>query len=213
MSIIPTRARARDLRAAFVLELFTIAYMLFEAAAALGIGMATRSISLETFGLDSLIEIASALVLVWRLNIERRGRGIERIEVIERRAQRFVGWTLLALAAYITILSLYGLYSREQAEANVWGLALAVASLVLMPALARLKLRYANRIGSRALRADAFETIACAYLSFTLLVGLGANYVLGWWWADPLAALAMLYFIIREAGEALAGEEKEQETI
>ncbi len=89
----------------------------------------------------------------------------------------------------------------------MWGIALAIASLVIMPLVARLKLIYAERIQSRALRADAFETIVCAYLSLTLLLGLAANYILGWWWADPLAALAMLYFIVREAREALEGEE------
>lgn len=96
---------------------------------------------------------------------------------------------------------------RDQPEASIWGIALAMALLIVMPVLAKLKLRYAERIDSRALHADAFETIACAYLSFTLLLGLGANYLFGWWWADALAALAMLYFIVREAREALAGEE------
>lgn len=202
-----TIARTHAVRAAFGLELFTVGYMLFEAAAALGIGLATRSISLETFGLDSLIEIASALVLIWRLNAERNHGENERIELVERRAAQFVGWTLLLLAAYVLFQSLYSLYVHAQPEASGWGLALALASLILMPILARLKLRYADRIGSQALRADAIESLACAYLSLTLLIGLGANYLFGWWWADPVAALAMLYFIVREAREALAGEE------
>ncbi len=202
-----TLARARNVRAAFALELFTLGYMVFEAAAALGIGLATRSISLETFGLDSLIEIASALVLIWRLNAERNGGQSERIELVERRAAQFVGWTLLLLAVYVLFQSLYSLIVREQPEASGWGLALALASLIVMPLLARLKLRYAERISSQALRADAVESLACAYLSLTLLLGLGANYLFGWWWADPVAALAMLYFIVREAREALSGEE------
>jgi len=199
-------ARARDVNRAFSLELVTIGYMIFEAVAALGIGIATRSISLEAFGLDSLIEIASASVLLWRLNAERRGADDERIEAMEHRAARFVGITLFALAAYILIQSLYALATRAQPEASIWGIALALASLVIMPVLAKLKLGAAEKIASRALRADAFETVACAYLSFTLLLGLGANYLFGWWWADPIAALGMLYFIVREAREALSGE-------
>ncbi len=202
-----TMMRTRDVRGAFALELFTVGYMTFEALAALWIGIATRSVSLETFGLDSLIEIASALVLLWRLNAERQGEDAERVGLIEQRAARFVGITLLALAAFVLVQALYSLITREQPEASIWGIALAMASLIVMPVLAKLKLRYAERIDSRALHADAFETIACAYLSFTLLLGLGANYLFGWWWADPLAALAMLYFIVREAREALAGEE------
>jgi divalent metal cation (Fe/Co/Zn/Cd) transporter len=125
---------------------------------------------------------------------------------MEQRAARFVGITLLALAAYILIQSLFTLTTRAQPEASLWGIALAIASLILMPLLAKLKLQVAEKISSRALRADAFETVACAYLSFTLLLGLGANYLFGWWWADPIAALAMLYFIVREAREALSGE-------
>ena len=209
MESVNATARVHRVRAAFALEVFTVAYMMFEAAAALGIGIATRSVSLETFGLDSLIEIASALVLVWRLRAEQRGEGDDRVEFIERRATRLVGWTLLALAAYILFQSLYSLITRAQPEASVWGIALAVASLVLMPIMAKLKLHYAERIGSRALRADGFETIACAYLSFTLLLGLSANYLLSWWWADSLAALVMLYLIVREAREALSGDEEE----
>lgn len=202
-----TMLRTRDVRGAFALELFTVGYMTFEALAALWIGIATRSVSLETFGLDSLIEIASALVLLWRLSAEGQGNDAERVEVIEKRAARFVGLTLLGLAVFVFVQSLASLIAREQPEASIWGIALAMASLIVMPVLAKLKLSYAERIDSRALHADAFETIACAYLSFTLLLGLGANYLFGWWWADPLAALAMLYFIVREARETLAGEE------
>jgi divalent metal cation (Fe/Co/Zn/Cd) transporter len=198
--------RRMEVSAAFKLELFTTAYMIFEAGAALGLGLATRSVSLRTFGLDSLIEIASAVVLLWRLNVERRGVDSARVESIEHRAELFVGWSLLALAAYVLLQSISSLTAHQQPESSIWGLALAMASLVLMPLLARLKLRYAERINSRALHADAFETLACAYLSFTLLLGLGANYIFGWWWADSLSALAMLYFIVREAREALMSE-------
>ncbi len=198
--------RARDLRGALSLEIFTIAYMIFEAVAALGIGFATRSVSLETFGVDSLIEIASALALLWRLRAEQRGEDDARVEQIEWRAARFVGVSLLALAAYVLVQSIIGLSTRAQPETNVWGILLAVSSLIVMPLLARLKLRAADRIGSRALHADAYETVACAYLSLTLLVGLAANYFFGWWWADSVAALIMIPIIVKEGLEALRGE-------
>lgn len=203
--------RAGGLRIALALELFTLAYMSFEAAAALGIGIVTSSVSLQSFGLDSLIEMASALVLIRRLTAESRGATDEQLETVERRAEQLSGLLLLALAAYIVFQSAYTLYVRQQPESSLWGIALALASLIMMPALARLKLLYAMRIGSRALRADAYESIACAYLALALLLGLGANYLFGWWWADPLAALGMVYFILKEAREALAGEPSERE--
>lgn len=204
-----TELRTQDVRQAIGLELFTIGYMIFEAIAALWIGLASHSTSLEAFGLDSLLELVSGSILLWRLNIERREHDEERVELVERRAAKFVGWSLIALAIYVAAQSISGLISQATPEPNIWGVLLAIASLVLMPILARLKLRAADRIGSRALHADAFETIACAYLSFTLLLGVAANYFFGWWWADGVAALVMVYFIIREAREALSGEREE----
>lgn len=211
MSANSSSLRSNALRVALGLEVFTLLYMILEAAAALGIGVVTKSVSLESFGFDSLIEIASALVLLRRLSAEARGIAGPSLETAERRAKRLAGWMLIALAAYILFQSLYSLYTRQEAEASLWGVGLALVSLLVMPLLAKLKLLYSKRIASAALRADAFESIACAYLSFALLLGLGANYLLGWWWADPLAALGMLYFILKEAREALAGEELEPE--
>ena len=201
--------RSHYVRQAIGLELFTIAYMLFEAIAALWIGLASRSTSLETFGLDSLIELVSGGVLLWRLKAERHKHDPESIEVIERRAAKFVGWSLLVLAVYVGLQSLGELITQAKPEPNMWGIALAIASLIVMPVLARLKLQAADRINSRALHADAIESVACAYLSFTLLLGLAANYLLGWWWADAVAAWIMIYFIVREAREALSGEHDE----
>ena len=204
-------ARARDLNRALAVEIFTVSYNIIEALLAIGIGVATRSISLETFGLDSIIEVTAGFVLIWRLNAEKQNGDLERVEQVEHRASRFVGITLFALAAYVLVQSIYALVTRSQPEASPWGIALAIASLIVMPIVAKLKLVYAEKISSRALRADAAETIACAYLSFTLLLGLGANYLFGWWWADPIAALAMLYFIVREAREALSDEPQHDE--
>jgi divalent metal cation (Fe/Co/Zn/Cd) transporter len=198
--------RSRNVKRAIRLEIFTVGYMTFEALAALFIGFSARSASLETFGLDSLIELASGLVLLWRLNAEWRGNDPGVVEKVEKRAARFAGTSLLVLAVYVGLQSLYTLLTKAESEPSLWGIGLACLSLAIMPLLGRLKLKAADIISSPALHADAFETIACAYLSFTLLLGLTANYLLKWWWADPVAALAMLYFILREAREALAGE-------
>jgi divalent metal cation (Fe/Co/Zn/Cd) transporter len=201
--------RARDLRIGLALESITVGYNILEAILALGIGFAAQSISLETFGLDSIIEVGAGVILIWRLNAERSGARSESVEAVEKRAARWVGGTLFALAAYVFAQSIYSLMAGERPEGTIWGVALALLSLLVMPVLALMKLRVAKRLESHALRADAFETVACAYLSFTLLLGLGANYLFGWWWADPLAALAMVYFIVREAREAWSGEHDE----
>ncbi len=207
-----TPIRTQNIRTAIRLELFTVGYMVLEALAALGIGFLTRSASLETFGLDSLIEIASGLVLLWRLNAEWKGRDPESVERVEHRAARLAGVSLLLLAVYVALESLDTLLTRAEAEPSLWGIGLALLSLGIMPLLGKLKLGAADRIHSRALHADAFENIACAYLSLTLLLGLTANYLFKWWWADPIAALVMVYFILREAREALAGEPENDES-
>lgn len=203
--------RSRNVRTAIRLEIVTIGYNALEAVAALSLGFAARSASLETFGLDSLIELASGLVLVWRLNAESKGEDSETVEQVERRAARLAGISLLLLAAYVAFESLYTLFTQAESEPTLWGIGLAFLSLVVMPLLGRLKLKVADSLQSRALHADAFETIACAYLSLTLLLGLGSNYLFGWWWADPLAALVMVYFIVREAREALSGQDPDQD--
>ncbi len=200
-------ARTRDIQTALGLEIFNVSYNIGEGILALAFGIAAASLSLEAFGLDSIIEVTAGVILIWRLNVERRGGDDEQVELVEHRAEKFVGITLLALAAYIVFQAAYTLFTRQAPDASVAGIILAFASLIIMPLIARWKLRLAERLESRALRADAFETIACAYLSFTLLLGLAANYFFGWWWADPLAALVMVYFIVREAREALGGQE------
>ncbi len=198
--------RARDVQTTLGLEIFNVSYNIVEGILALTLGIAAASLSLEAFGLDSIIEVTASAILIWRLQVERRGGDAEHIERVEQRAEKFVGITLLALAAYVSLLAAYTLFTRQAPGTSVWGIGLAIASLIVMPMLARWKLRLADRIESRALRADAFETIACAYLSGTLLIGLAANYFFGWWWADPIAALVMVYFIVREAREALTGD-------
>jgi divalent metal cation (Fe/Co/Zn/Cd) transporter len=193
---------ARDwTRIALCLVLVTMAYNLVEAGLALWSGLVAQSVVLVGFGLDSVIECAAAGVLLWRLRLEWRGVDHEALESAERRVRRFVGVTFFALATYVVAQAAWTLTVGEAPAESLLGIALAVASLVVMPLVAWGKLRAAREIGSAALRAEAKETLACSYLSFSLLLGLGANALRGWWWADPVAALVMVPWLIREGRE------------
>jgi divalent metal cation (Fe/Co/Zn/Cd) transporter len=183
------------------LEYFTVGWNVIEAAVAIAAGAAAGSIALIGFGLDSIIETASGAALLWRL----RQRG-EFEAAAESRALRLVGLTFFALAAYITFESLRDLRGGERPEESLVGIALAAVSLVVMPVLGVFKWRLSRQMNSRALAADGMETMVCAYLSFTLLLGLGLNAWLGWWWADAAAALAMVPFMVREGLEAFRPE-------
>ncbi len=187
------------------LEYFTITWNILEAVVALFAGWLAGSIALVGFGLDSIIETISGVALLWRL----RQRG-DRESQAESRAVRIVGLTFFALAAYVTYESVGDLWFRKRPEESLLGILLAAVSLVVMPVLARAKRRVARQLGSRALAADAMETLLCSLLSFTLLVGLGLNATLGWWWADPVAALVMVVFMVHEGIEAFRSDEEEQ---
>ncbi len=193
-------------RAARHLVMFTLAYNVIEGVVAVWSGQVAGSIALVGFGFDSAIEtVASALVL-WRLGIEARGAPVERIASAERLICRVVGATLVALAGYVVLQAGWSLAMRNPPEATRVGIALAVASVITMPILTVAKLRVADRLGSAALRAEAKGTLACSLLSIPLLVGLVANAAFGWWWADPLAALCMVPWLLKEARGALRGQ-------
>lgn len=189
----------------------TAAYNLIEAGVALYAGLTADSIALVGFGLDSGIELAAAIVVLWRFQVEWRGGALSAVEEAETRVRRFVGLTFYLLAAYVLFEAGMHLWRREVAAESVLGIGLAVASLIIMPGIALWKLRIARRLESRSLAAEARETLACAYLSFTLLLGLVANGILGWWWADPVAALAMVPWLIREGREAFEEEEEDDD--
>ena len=139
-----------------------------------------------------MIEFAAASILLWRLAVEARGAEPETVEQTEFSVLRFVGLTFLVLALYVVAQAAWTLWTQDPPEESMLGIALAAASLVVMPLVSLGKFRAAREIGSSALRAEAKETLACLYLSFTLLLGLVANASAGWWWADPLAALLMV---------------------
>lgn len=184
------------------LEYLTVAWNLLEAAVALACGAVAGSIALIGFGLDSLIEVSSGGILLWRL---RADHDQERRERVERSALKLVGLSLLLLAAYVTGESVVSLVRREAPERSLPGIALAIASSIAMPSLARAKRRVASALGSSALRADSRQTDICACLSAILLLGLLLNAAFRWWWADPVAGLVMVPVIAYEGSEALRG--------
>ena len=195
--------RAQEVRLGVWIELVTIVWMIVEAGVALSVGFMTRSVSLQGFGIDSIIELISGSILLWRLMVEQRGGSLESIEKAERRAAWVTAIGLFALSLYIIGDSLISFITHTQAEASWWGVGLAIAAAIIMPVLWQGKLRVAKRIGSAALKADAACSVTCAYMSITLLIGLLLNRFLGWWWADPLAGLVLIYFLIQEGREAL----------
>jgi divalent metal cation (Fe/Co/Zn/Cd) transporter len=193
-------------RIALRLVVATMAYNLAEGALALWAGVRAGSIALVGFGFDSYLELIAAGALLWRLRVEARGAAAEAVERTERRVHRVVGGTFVALALYVTAQAAWVLWRRLPPEESPVGIALAVASLVSMPLVAWGKLRAARELGSAALRAEAKETLACSYLSFALLLGLAANTLAGWWWADPAAALLMVPWLVKEGMEGLRGD-------
>ncbi len=202
----PGATRDSLLRTGVRLEWFTIGWNSVEAVVAIGAGLLAGSIALVGFGLDSVIETAAGLMVLWRLKREVAGAHDDEVERAERAALRFVGLTFLVLAVYVFYESAGKLW-RQEASGESWvGIGLAICSVIVMPLLAMRKRAVARALGSQALAADAVETLVCAYLSLTLLLGLGLNALAGWWWADPLAALAMLPLIVKEGVEALQGE-------
>jgi cation diffusion facilitator family transporter len=184
-------------------ERLTILWNVAEAVIAVGAGWLAGSVALIGFGLDSVIETIAATALYRRLRAEQAGASEEESEAHERRALRLVGITFFLLGGYIAFEAASSLWTREPPAVSRLGILLAAISLVVMPALAIAKHRTGKALQSRALVADAKETFVCSYLSFALLVGLGLNALLGWWWADPVAALAMLPFVLHEGREAI----------
>jgi divalent metal cation (Fe/Co/Zn/Cd) transporter len=206
-SSVPPPAATRDWRRIGLwLVGATLAYNVLEGVLALWAGLDAGSVALVGFGFDSFIECAAATALFWRLGVEARGADPETIERSETRVHRFIGGTFLALALYVLIQASLTLWHQETVSESTIGIILAVASLIVMPLVSWGKLHAAKVIGSAALRAEAKETLACSYLSFTLLLGLVANAAAGWWWADPLAALLMVPWLVKEGLEGIRGE-------
>jgi divalent metal cation (Fe/Co/Zn/Cd) transporter len=198
--------RAALIEQAFRLEYVTLAWMTLEAAVAIGAGIAAGSLTLTAFGIDSLIELASACVLVWRLTVELR-HGQVFAESAERTASRIAGALLFALAAYVVVSAGWRLWTQEGAAFSLPGLVISVLAVPVMYFLSRRKLKVASTLGSRALRADAVEGITCGWLALVVVGALVAQFFLDAWWVDPVASLGIVWFVIREGREAWEGED------
>ncbi|HEY7613371.1 MAG TPA: cation transporter [Gemmatimonadales bacterium] len=196
-------SRPELVRRGILINYLTIGYNAVEAIVSVAAGLVSGSVALVSFGVDSGIEVTSSLAAHWRL---RADTDPERRERVERLTHRIIGGSFLALAAYVIVESTTTLWQREAPEASPIGLAILILSVVLMPLIAQASRKIARGLGSRALEADAAQTSLCAYLSAIALAGVGLNAALGWWWADPVAALSMVPIIAKEGLEGLKGQ-------
>ena len=197
-STTPTDSTAA-IRAGRRIEYISIGWTLIEALASVIAGVVAGSIALIGFGADSVIEVASSAILLWRLNHEFG-------EKREQIALRLVGISFLLLAVYVGWEAVESLVKHQPPSVSYFGIVFSVLCLIVMPLLARAKRRIATRLDSRAMEADSKQSSICGYLAAILLCGLALNALFGWWWADPVAALTMLPIIIKEGFEALRGE-------
>ncbi len=199
------QTRRRALAGAASLEYLTLAWNVFEAVVAVSAALAAGSIALLGFGIDSVIETSSGLIVLWRLRVEAGHRAPIDVARLDRRAHRLVGLSLLLLAAYVAFEALRALVLHERPQPTVVGLVLTTVSLPVMLWLGRAKRRAARLVQSHAMESDAFQTTACMWLSAITLLGIGLNAVLGWSWADPVAAACMAYPLTREGLAAWRG--------
>jgi divalent metal cation (Fe/Co/Zn/Cd) transporter len=195
--------RRRQVRRAILLQAAVIAYNSAEGVISIVAGLIAGSTALVGFGLDSAIEVSASVVVLTHLWRSRE----EEAQEWERRVAVYVGLTLLALAAYVGGRAVYSLATSSAPDESYLGIAIAAASLIIMPLVSRMEHRLSHEINSRALEAESRETLVCSYLSGALLLGLGANALFGWWWADPVAALVMVAVIAREGWEAFTRKE------
>ena len=202
----PPVSRTVALRKARRLNRLTLSWNVIEGIVALSAGIAASSVSLVGFGIDSTIEVSASLILFWRLHQERRDGCMADYD---RRATRLIAIAFLALAAYVWSQASVDLISGSRPDASAVGLVMAALSLAVMPVLARAKRALAPVLGSQAVAADAAQTHLCAMLSAVLLLGVGLNALLGWWWADPVAALVIGALALGAARQAWAAESLE----
>ena len=188
-------SRRLAVRQGILLSYATIGYNSLEAIGSLIAGLLSGSVVLVGFGIDSVIEVIASLAAQWRLRIDV---DLSRRSESEVRTLRIIGWCFVSLAVYVTLDSVKSLYLAEEPDQSWFGLVVLGLSAIVMPVLAWAKRRVANEMQSSALKAEAKQTSLCAYLSVIALGGVGLNALLGWWWADPVAALAMVPIIVRE---------------
>jgi divalent metal cation (Fe/Co/Zn/Cd) transporter len=186
-----------------LLEVAVILYNVLEGAVSIIAGVLAGSVALIGFGLDSAIEVSASIAVLTHLWVNRDDEALD----WERRVAMFVGVTLLVLAAYVGGQAVYDLATSSEPEESYLGIGIAALSLIVMPFVSRKEHSLSHEIGSRSLEAESRETLMCTYLSAALLLGLGANALFGWWWADPIAALVIVGFLVKEGWEALTRRE------
>jgi len=184
------------------LEVVTIAWMLVEAGVAIGAGILARSVLLTAFGVDSVVELLSGIVLFTRLRLEASRRASDDIERLEARTTSISALLLLLLCVFVLLSSLAGLALRIEPEGSLAGLVISALAIVTMPLLALGKRRVNSVLQSPSLRADIAETVSCAYLAAVTLAGLVLSMWFGWWWAQYVAALLLLAWLVPETREA-----------
>jgi divalent metal cation (Fe/Co/Zn/Cd) transporter len=194
--------RAALARIGVRVEVFTMLWMTVEAVVSIGIGMRAASALLIAFGIDSVIELASGTILLWRLSLEARGEETKQVEQAEHRAAWIVAILLAGLCLYVLVTATYGLITRSGPEGSLAGMIIAAAAVVVMPLLGLTKRRLAARLDSSALRGDAASSFTCGYMAATVLLGVGANTLFHWWWAENVAALVFLFWLVMETREA-----------
>lgn len=195
--------REHALAAAITVEIATVAWMFVEGGVSLVAGASAHSVALTAFGIDSIIELVTAIVLWWRLAVERNHGSLERVATAERRASWIVGVSLALLCGYVVLESGYRLWSHGHADDSPGGIAISVGAVAIMPMLARRKVKLARKLESAALRGDAACSVTCAYMAATLLVGLAVQWFTDWWWVDSTLALALLYWLVPESTAAI----------
>jgi divalent metal cation (Fe/Co/Zn/Cd) transporter len=201
--------RTTDLKMGVRIEVITILWMVVEMAVSIGAGIAARSVLLTAFGVDSLIELVSGSILLWRLSTENRGEDLGSVRQAERRAAWVVAVSLSLLCAYVLISSVYLLLTHAKPESSVIGIGISAAALLVMPWLAVSKRRISKRINSAALAGDSANSMTCAYMAATVLVGLVFNTLFGLWWVEYVAALVFLVWLVLETREVFAEAREE----
>ncbi len=189
-------------RKALLLSYLTVGYNILEGVVSIYVGLLTRSIGLVGFGLDSFVESLSGFIMIWRFRKHGKISGEEE-DKIEKKATRYVGYTFFILGTYVLYESIKKLYFQEIPDPSLFGIIIAIVSIVLMPFLSYMKYQTGKKIGSRSLVADSKQTLACTLLSFALLIGLGLNYLYRFWQADPIVGVIIGIFLLREGYETL----------
>lgn len=192
--------RIRWIKRARMLAGLGVGWHAVEAAVAIAAGILAGSIALVGFGADSVVEALAGFIVLWRFAAARASS-----EQAERRAQQLIAASFVLIAAYVGVEAIRNLLGGEVPRASWLGIGLAAVTTVTMPLLARAKARVGDRLGSAATKSEGRQNMLCAYLSVALLVGLGANALLGWWWADPLTALAIAGVALKEGWETWRG--------